>query len=61
MADLGIKDFERFDFISKPNRASIAGGIETLLKLEAMTDDRELTEIGKMMRNSTMKGLAPSM
>lgn len=49
MADLGIKDFERFDFISKPNRASIAGGIETLLKLEAMTDDRELTEIGKMM------------
>lgn len=49
MADLGIRDFEHFDFISRPNQASIAGGMETLLLLEAITPDRELTEIGKMM------------
>lgn len=49
MADLGIKDFEHFDFISKPNLASIVGGMETLMLLEAITPERDLTEIGKMM------------
>lgn len=49
MADLGIKDFEHFDFISRPNRDSITGGMETLLLLEAITPERELTEIGRMM------------
>lgn len=49
MADLGIRDFEHFDFLSPPNPASIAGGMETLQLLEAITAERELTEIGKMM------------
>ena len=49
MADLGIKDFERFDFISNPGRKSIAGAIEVLRLLEAIDEKRDLTPIGKLM------------
>jgi len=49
MAELGIKEFERFDFISHPGYKKIKGGIETLELLDAIDKNRELTEIGKLM------------
>ncbi len=49
MAELGITDFERFDFISKPNRTGILGGIDILNLLEALNPDRTLSKIGQMM------------
>jgi RNA helicase HrpA len=49
MAELGIKDFERFDFISNPGHGKIRGAIEVLRLLEALDEKRELTSIGKMM------------
>jgi ATP-dependent helicase HrpA len=49
MAELGIRDFESFDFISSPGRAGIASAVETLMLLDALTDDRDLSQIGKYM------------
>jgi len=49
MADLGIKDFEDFDFITAPEKEGIIGGIETLNLLEALEKDRSLSNIGKLM------------
>jgi len=49
MADLGITDFEDFDFISKPDREGIIGGIETLNLLDALESDRTLSNTGKLM------------
>jgi len=49
MAELGIRDFESFDFISSPGRQGIAGAVESLLLLEALNPDNSLSEIGKMM------------
>ncbi|MCL1927887.1 MAG: ATP-dependent RNA helicase, partial [Treponema sp.] len=49
MADLGITDFEGFDFISSPGREGIIGAIETLKLLDALEEDRTLSSIGKMM------------
>ncbi|MCL1994370.1 MAG: ATP-dependent RNA helicase [Spirochaetes bacterium] len=49
MADLGITNFESFDFIAAPERAGIIAGIETLNLLEALEPDRSLSTIGKMM------------
>jgi ATP-dependent helicase HrpA len=49
MADLGITNFEDFDFISAPDKAGIIGGIETLNLLEALESDRSLSNIGKLM------------
>jgi RNA helicase HrpA len=49
MADLGIKDFENFDFIAAPEKAALIGGIETLNLLEALENDRSLSNIGKLM------------
>jgi len=49
MAELGIKEFEKFDFISHPGYKNIKGGVETLRILEAIDSNRELTDIGKMM------------
>ena len=49
MADLGITNFEDFDFISAPEKAGIIGGIETLNLLEALESDRSLSNIGKLM------------
>lgn len=49
MADLGIIDFENFDFISPPGRQGILGAIETLNLLNALDERRELTNIGAMM------------
>ncbi len=50
MAELGIHDFEHFDFISPPSRRGIAGAIETLELLSALDSrDRHLTETGERM------------
>lgn len=49
MAELGITDFEQFDFISPPNRDGLKGAIETLNMLNAINSDHTLSEIGKLM------------
>ena len=49
MAELGIRDFQGFDFISPPDRASIAGAIETLKALDALGPELDLTETGRLM------------
>jgi ATP-dependent helicase HrpA len=49
MAELGIQDFESFDFISPPGKPGIIGAVETLRLLDALTDNRELTRTGLMM------------
>lgn len=49
MADLGIDDFETFDFISAPGRAHIRAAIDSLRWLGALDDGRRLTGIGEQM------------
>jgi RNA helicase HrpA len=49
MSDLGILDFENFDFIAPPNKKWLVGAIETLNILGALNPDRTLSRIGKMM------------
>jgi RNA helicase HrpA len=49
MADLGITNFEDFDFIAAPEKNALIGGIETLNLLEALEPDRSLSNIGKLM------------
>ncbi len=49
MAELGIEEFESFDFISPPGKPGIIGAVETLILLEALTRDRQLTRTGMMM------------
>ena len=51
MSELGITDFEQFDFISPPGREGIIGAIETLNLLKALNKDNTLSEIGKLMVN----------
>jgi len=54
MAEIGIRDFENFEFLSPPGRAGIISAIETLFLLEALNEDRELTTIGTMMARFPM-------
>ncbi|HEY9054797.1 MAG TPA: ATP-dependent RNA helicase [Rectinemataceae bacterium] len=49
MAELGIWEFENFDFISKPPKSGIAGAIDILNLLDALDPDRKLSKIGQMM------------
>lgn len=49
MAELGITDFETFDFISSPNRESLRSAIATLNMLGALQSDNTLSTIGKYM------------
>jgi len=49
MAELGITDFDTFDFISSPGRRGIQGAVETLFLLSALNPDNSLSEIGKSM------------
>ncbi len=49
MAELGIREFESFDFISPPSARGIEGAIETLDLLSALTEDRALSETGERM------------
>ncbi len=49
MAELGITDFEEFDFISSPGIQGIRSAVETLYTLEALDEERQLSSIGEMM------------
>lgn len=49
MAELGIKDFSSFDFISRPAKGGINSAVETLHMLHAIDTQNNLTEIGSMM------------
>lgn len=49
MADIGIRNFTRFDFISKPSIKSIQTASDILKSLDAINEKNELTEIGKYM------------
>ncbi len=49
MADLGITDFQGFDFISSPGKENIAGAVGTLNMLGALDSDSTLSSIGKLM------------
>ncbi len=49
MSELGITEFEDFDFISKPEIENIKGAVETLNMLGALNEDRTLSSIGKLM------------
>ena len=49
MAELEIRDFQSFDFISPPGRKGILGAIDTLRLLDALDENNRLTSTGKMM------------
>jgi len=49
MAELGIRNFERFDFVSPPAREGVRSAIETLRLLDALDEHREVTPIGRRM------------
>jgi len=49
MAELGIRDFESFDFLSPPGQDGIKAAVETLRLLDALDEERALTETGRMM------------
>ena len=49
MADLGISNFEDFDFISAPGKEGLIAGIETLNLLGALEPDRGLSNVGRLM------------
>ncbi|MBL8968907.1 MAG: ATP-dependent RNA helicase, partial [Spirochaetaceae bacterium] len=49
MAELGISEFERFEFISQPPKSGILGAEEALALLDALTPERGLTKVGEMM------------
>ncbi len=49
MAEIGISEFENFDFISPPGKQEISSALDTLRLLEAVDENRGLTEIGRMM------------
>lgn len=49
MAELGITDFESFDFISKPPAEGILSAVDTLNQMGALNQDRTLSSIGKLM------------
>ncbi len=49
MSELGITDFDQFDFISPPSREGLIGAVETLNLLGALGEDRTLSKIGQMM------------
>ncbi len=46
MAELGISDFESFDFLSPPGQDGIRAAVETLRLLDALDEERLLTETG---------------
>lgn len=49
MADLGIKNYKHFDFISPPNSGAINSAIDTLYQLDAIDENNNITELGKRM------------
>lgn len=49
MSELGIRDFESFDFISPPSRESLRSAVKTLRLLKGLNSDNSLSEIGILM------------
>ncbi len=49
MVDLGIYDFEKFPYITKPDSKALQSGERTLKLLQAIDDMRHLTSIGEIM------------
>ena len=49
MVDLGIRDFETFPYLTKPDPKAIASGEHTLRLLGAIDENRILTSIGQVM------------
>ncbi len=49
MAELGIHDFESFDFITSPGIEGIASAVNTLKLLDALDNDNLLTKKGRLM------------
>ncbi|MGP1437451.1 MAG: helicase-related protein [Treponema sp.] len=49
MSELGIYDFDAFDFISPTSKKGIIGAIETLNMLNALEKDHSLSNIGQIM------------
>ncbi len=49
MAELGVRDFESFDFLSPPGQEGIRAAVETLTLLDALDEERNLTETGRLM------------
>ncbi|MBI9108219.1 MAG: ATP-dependent RNA helicase [Spirochaetales bacterium] len=49
MAELGIKDFSSFEFISPPGKEGIISAVETLRLFGAIDDENTLTPTGAMM------------
>ncbi len=49
MADLGIKNYQKFKFISQPNEGAISSAIDTLKTIDALDKYNTLTSIGKSM------------
>ena len=49
MAEIGIRDFETFPFISPPSPKGIHGAVDTLRLLDALDSENGLTDIGRRM------------
>ncbi len=49
MADLGINDYENFDFISPPGVSSIRSAAKALQLLGALDENKKISELGKQM------------
>lgn len=49
MSDLGIYDWEHFDFLTKPKKDALISAEQTLRFIGAIDNDRRLTSIGEMM------------
>ncbi|MBQ9205930.1 MAG: ATP-dependent RNA helicase [Treponema sp.] len=49
MSELGITDFDIFDFISPPQKEDIRGAVATLNQMGALNADNTLSSIGKLM------------
>ena len=49
MSELGITEFESFDFITHPGQTGISSAIETLRLLNAINDENILTPTGELM------------
>ncbi len=49
MAELGITDFDKFDFISPPGHEGLIGAVNTLNMLNALDETGSLSRIGKLM------------
>jgi HrpA-like RNA helicase len=49
MSELGIYDYERFSFITRPKSSAITSAEETLRFIQAIDSDRHLTSIGELM------------